>query len=296
MDNGDFNGWPTRILENQFLRLEYLAASPRIVRLCPFDQANLFADLGNESIETPYGLFYFRGGHRLWHSPEAMPRTYIPDNEGAVVSIIPNGVRIAQPAEAWTHISKSIEIRLNETQPQVIIHHEMRNDGPWAVELAPWALTMFRLGGVGIFPRPIGNADPAGLLANRKLVLWPYTRLDDPRLTLRDDFVLLRAGGGLPPVKIGYFNPYGWQGYFNDGILFIKRFNPSAGANFPDGGCNTETYTNHKFIELETLAPLTRLAPGETVTHTEIWEVCKGLNHPLIPSALAEIVHRINSG
>lgn len=292
MNTGDFNGWPTRILENQFLRLEFLAASPRIVRFSPIGKANLFADLGNEFNETPYGPFYFRGGHRLWHAPEAMPRTYMPDNEGAVVSEVPGGVRIDQPAEPWTHIAKSIEIRLNENQPQVIVHHELRNDGPWAVEFAPWALTMFRLGGVGIFPQPVGNADPAGLLANRQLAIWPYTRLDDPRLALRDDFILLRASGGLPPVKIGYFNPHGWQGYYLDGTLFIKRFDPLPGANFPDGGCNTETYTNHKFIELETLAPLTQLAPGETITHTETWEVLEGLSHPLIPPALAEIVRR----
>ncbi len=290
MNTGDFNGWPTRILENKFLRLEFLAESPRIVRFSPFGAANLFANLGNESIETPYGPFYFRGGHRLWHAPEAMPRTYIPDNEGAVISEIPGGVRIDQPAEPWTHIAKSIEICLNENQPQVIVHHEMRNDGPWAVEFAPWALTMFRPGGMGIFPQPVGNTDPAGLLANRQLSIWPYTKMDDPRLTLRDDFILLRASGGLPPVKVGYFNPYGWQGYYIDGILFIKHFDPLPGANFPDGGCNTETYTNHKFIELETLAPLTKLAPGETITHTEIWETHEGLSHPLIPPTLAEIV------
>jgi hypothetical protein len=250
----------------------------------------MFADLGNEFIETPYGQFYFRGGHRLWHSPEAMPRTYIADNDGATVSDIPGGVRIDQPSEAWTHIAKSIEIRLNENQPQVIIRHELRNDGPWAVEFAVWALTALRLGGVGIFPQPVGNADPAGLLANRQISIWPYTKLDDPRLALRDDFILVRATPSLPPIKLGYFNPHGWQGYYLDGILFIKRFDPLPGANFPDGGCNTETYCNHKFIELETLAPLTKLAPGETAAHTETWELHHGLDHPLLPSALAEFL------
>jgi hypothetical protein len=290
MEQSDFNGWPTRVLENKFMRLEFLAAAPRIVRFSPAGKTNLFADLGNEFIETPYGKFYFRGGHRLWHSPEAMPRTYIPDNEGATVSEIPNGVRIDQPAEAWTHIAKSLEIRLNANQPQAIIRHEMRNDGPWTVEFAPWALSMLRLGGVAIFPQPVGNSDAAGLLANRQLVIWPYTKMDDPRLSLRDDYILLRASGGLPPVKIGYFNPHGWAGYYIDGMLFVKRYDPCPGAAFPDGGCNTETYTNHKFIELETLAPLTKLAPGETGVHTETWEVYEGLDQPFIPPALAELL------
>src|SRR5690242_15679857 len=158
----DFYGESTRVLENKFLQLEYLPHAARIVRFAPKGKANLFADLGNSPMDTPYGKFIFRGGHRLWHSPEAMPRTYIPDNEGGVVSEVPNGVRIEMPAEPWTHIAKAVEIRLNPDQPQAIIHHELRNDGAWAVEFSPWALTMLRQGGVGIFPQAVGNVDEAG--------------------------------------------------------------------------------------------------------------------------------------
>src|SRR5215216_6500274 len=203
-----------QILENEFLQVEYLADSARIMRLTPAGKPNLLADLPNfRDVPTPYGTFHFRGGHRLWHSPEAMPRTYMPDNEGGVVNDLPDGVRIEMPAEPWTNIAKAMEIHLNPQRPQVTIHHELRNDGPWTVEFSPWALTMFRLGGVGIFPQPRGNVDDAGLLANRQLSLWPYTRLDDPRLKLRDDFLLLHAVPSLPPVKFGYFNPHGWAAY-----------------------------------------------------------------------------------
>jgi hypothetical protein len=293
MSPSEFNGWPTRILENRFLRLEYLTDAPRIVRFAPAGKPNLFADLGKEMVATEHGDFYFRGGHRLWHAPEAMPRTYVPDNEGARVSDIPGGVRIDQPVEAWTNISKSLEIRLNPDQPQVIVRHELRNDGPWAVELAPWALTMFRQGGVAIFPQPVGNTDPAGLLANRQLVIWPYTQLgSDPRLVLRDDCILIRATPSLPPVKIGYFNPHGWEGYWLDGTLFVKRFDSPAGASFPDGGCNTETYCNHKFIELETLGALASLAPGATTVHTETWEIYDSLDQPFIPAAVVELLSK----
>src|SRR3972149_7491231 len=98
---GDFHGESTRVLENQFVRLEYLVKAPRIVRCAPAGKPNMFADLGKSPIPTPYGDFYFRGGHRLWHSPEAMPRTYIPDNEGATVHEIENGIHIDQPTEPW---------------------------------------------------------------------------------------------------------------------------------------------------------------------------------------------------
>ena len=293
---GDFHGEPTCLLENQFLQLEYLANSARIIRFTPkgAGTTNLFADLGKVPLETRYGDFYFRGGHRLWHSPEAMPRTYIPDNEGATVHEIENGIRIDQPAESWTHIAKSIEIELDPRQARLLLRHELRNEGAWSVEFAPWALTMFRLGGVGIFPQPAGNVDSAGLLPNRQITLWPYASLSDPRLALRDDFILVRADPKLPPFKFGYFNRHGWMGYWLDGILFVKRFDVSAKSKpYPDGGCNAESYCNDKFIELETLGPLTKVEPGESVFHHETWEVHTALVPQLIPSEIQEVIAAI---
>ncbi|HEX2993215.1 MAG TPA: hypothetical protein VHP14_00225 [Anaerolineales bacterium] len=286
----DFHGEPTQVLENQFIRLEYLANSARIVRFAPQGKSNLFADLGLTPVPTPYGKFFFRGGHRLWHAPESMPRTYIPDNEGAMVAEVPGGVRIEMLAEAWTHLAKSIEIRLNPDRPQVIVQHEIRNGGAWAVEFAPWALTMLRQGGVAIFPQPVGNTDEAGLLSNRQLVLWPYTRINDPRLTLRDDFILVHATPSLPPIKFGYFNPHGWMAYWLDGVLFVKRFDVQTNVSYPDHGCNAESYCNDQFIELETLGPSLKLEPGQFISHTETWEMYTELVPDLIPSGVQEII------
>ena len=294
LSEGDFHGNPTRIIENDFIRVECLITAPRIIRLNLVGLENLFVDLGNESLVTPYGDFLFRGGHRLWHSPESMPRTYMPDVPGVTMNEIPGGVRIDQPAEPWTHIAKSIEIRLNPDRPQVILQHELRNDGAWAVELSPWALTMFRLGGVAILPQPVGNADPAGLLANRQLAIWPYTKMGDPRLVIRDDFILIKAESTAAtessPIKLGYFNPQGWLAYWIDGVLFTKRFDPIPDAQFPDGGCNTESYCNHKFLELETLGPLVKLSPEATVTHTETWELYSGFDQPFIPESIRSML------
>jgi len=40
-----------------------------------------------------------------------------------------------------------------------------------------------------------------------------------------------------------------------------------------DFGCNCECYCRDRFIELETIGPLVRLQPGESVTHVEEWEL-----------------------
>ena len=78
---GDFFGYTTRILSSRFLELEILEnAGPRIVRLSYKGSLNLFAELPEISVPTPSGNFHYLGGHRLWHAPESMPKSYIPDD------------------------------------------------------------------------------------------------------------------------------------------------------------------------------------------------------------------------
>jgi hypothetical protein len=288
----DFYGLPTGILENEHIWMEYLTTGgPRIVRFSAHGESNLLAELPDFFVETTLGPFYFRGGHRLWRSPELMPDTYLPDNGGLVVEKLNDGVRLTQPAE--TDIVKSVEIRLFPDRAAVTLTHRLCNAGSRAVKLSPWAITMFRLGGTVILPQPVGNADPQGLLNNRILALWPYTRINDPRLVLRDDFFLIRANPNLPPAKIGYYNPYGWLAYWLDGLLFRKKFDIHPGEEYPDGGCNAESFINDRFVELESLGPLTRLAPGSCTSLIETWELYDTLNVPFIPDEIREVINKI---
>src|SRR5215212_5348070 len=95
-----------QVLENAFLQIEYLTNSLRIVGLIPAGKANMLADLGDlPPISTKYGDFYFHGGHRLWHAPEAMPRTYIPDGD-LTITELPDGVLLEAQAEPGTAIRK----------------------------------------------------------------------------------------------------------------------------------------------------------------------------------------------
>lgn len=280
----------TRILQNDYLQVEYRTDALRIIRLTPASKTNLLADLSDlPPVSTSFGDFYFRGGHRLWHAPEAMPRTYIPDPP-VTVTQLPESVLLESQTELGTGIRKQIEIHLSPDQPSVTLTHTLINDGLWTVELASWALTQFRLGGVAIFPMPVGNADPAGLLPNRQLSFWPYARINDPRLVLKDRFVLFRADALLPPFKMGYLNPHGWMAYWLDGVLFRKTIDLHLDQLHPDNNCNTETYCNDRFIELESLGPLTKLAPGASVSHIEIWDVYSGLDS--LPEEARELLSR----
>jgi hypothetical protein len=256
------------ILENDFLQIEYSTSSLRITGLFLKGKPNLLADLGNfPPIPTPYGDFHFQGGHRLWHSPEAMPRTYIPDTGGLTITDLRNGVVLEAQSEPGTGISKRIEIRLVADQPSATLTHTLTNHGLWPVELAPWAITQFRLGGIVVLPMPVGNSDPAGLLHNRQFSLWPYAHITDPRLKLDDRFILFKAEAILPPFKIGYFNSPGWLAYWLDGVLFRKTFDVHVGLPHP------EMYCDNQFVELESLAPLKTLNPGASVHHVETWDM-----------------------
>jgi len=278
-----------RALRNDFLQIEYLTTSLRIAGLIPAGKSNMLADLSNlPPISTPYGDFHFRGGHRLWHAPEAMPRTYIPDVGEIAITDLPDGVMLETQTEPGTGIRKRIEIRLATDKPSATLTHTLINDGLWPVELAPWAITQFRLGGTVILPMPVGNSDPAGLLHNRQFSLWPYTRIHDPRVTWGDSFMLLKAAAAIPPFKIGYFNPHGWVAYWLDGILFRKTFTVHPGLPHPDNNCNAETYCNDQFVELESLAPLKILNPGDSVNHVETWDVFDGMDS--IPEEVRQVL------
>lgn len=128
--------------------------------------------------------------------------------------------------------------------------------------------------------------DEHGFLPNRHLVLWQYTRIRDPRLELGNEFIRVHARAQLPPCKIGYLNRAGWIAYWRAGDLFVKRFAPHADQPHVDFNCNAEVYCNDEFVELETLAPLVQLEPGQSVTHDEHWEFYPGVALESLPSEL----------
>lgn len=272
---GNFHGLPTGRLDNGVLELEYLLeAGPRLVRLSLADDpANLLAETPELGWETPHGRFSIRGGHRLWAAPEVAARTSVPDDSGLAVSPIPGGVELVGPRESPTGLRKSIGIRLAPGRLELTLHHRITNDSAEPVELAPWAITMLRPGGVAILPLPDTPADPDGLQPNRSLVLWPRTGWDDPRLQLTPQHALITSRPVGRTAKVGTFSRPGWLAYLTEGLLFVKRFDAQPGLPRADLGCNAEVYAADDYLELESLGWLQRLAPGESAEHLETWEL-----------------------
>lgn len=290
--SASFHGLPTRSLSNQHVHLEYLTtAGPRIVHLSlAGTHDNLMVECPDIKIPTALGDFNIFGGHRLWHSPEAMPRSYVPDNDPIEIAEIANGVRLIQQVEAFTGIRKSLEITLATDRPAVTVKHTLENCGAWPVELACWALTQLRQGGLAALPQTAHKLDEPGLLPNRNLVLWPYTRLADPRLSLNDDFVFIAAQPLQPPVKVGYLNRHGWLGYLTGGVFFVKKFDVHEGQPHVDFGCNAESYCNDRFIEVESVGPLVQIEPGQATSHIEEWTLHRAAATPQTPDGVRTLV------
>jgi len=278
-------------LENASLSLLVAqSVGPRIVSLRFKDGDNLFAELPDFVTKRPDGeLFHFYGGHRLWHAPEHMPRTYVPDDQP--VDIVPtrNGLSITQQVETQTGIEKSIQISLADDKPQAILRHTLTNRGLWPVECAPWAITQVKTGGVAILPQ---SREQTEYLPNRSLALWPYNDMASPHVTWGNRFILVRAQMQTA-FKVGFPNPRGWLAYWLDGTLFVKRAAFDAQAAYYDFGSSSECYCNGQFLELETLAPISRLAPGESATHTETWELYADVDFPKDEDAAQGIAEKL---
>jgi hypothetical protein len=270
----DYFGLPVGSLHNQHLRLDYLLEGGlRVIRLVPTGGFNLLAETPDFGWETPFGWYHLRGGHRLWRAPQHSLYTSIPENQPVQVEEFDRGVRLVQPADAHSGICKSIEIQLADDRPAVVLNHRLTNESSAPVELSAWGVTQVPLGGRIILPQADAPQDMENSGPNRNLVFWPYTNLPDDRLEIQNRYLLFDAQPAAHEFKLGTYNPHGWIGYCVGSCFFCKRFFPQAGQTYPDMGSNVEIYCNHHFAEIETLSPLRRLEAGDSIEHTEIWEI-----------------------
>ena len=270
-----FQGFDSLKLENGSLELWMTTSTgPRVLGLSAYGGENMLAVLPDATIENPgQDTFYLRGGHRLWYAPEKPETTYIQDNQPVEVIEVESGVELVQPVDQPTGVQKSIKIVLSESKAEVKLSHCLTNTGDTPIDLAPWAITQLRIGGVGIFPQQTSLDDSHGLLPNRHIVLWPYTKINSPYIHWGDEAIFIEANVTESMLKIGFPNPAGWMGYALEGALFVKRAKYDFGATYLDRQASSQSYCCEKFIELETLGPYVTLQQGEMTLHKETWEV-----------------------
>ncbi|MBI3829940.1 MAG: hypothetical protein HY291_10510 [Planctomycetes bacterium] len=278
-----YKGWKNCVLlANKKIELVVTGdVGPRVIRFGFPGGANEFFEdqksLGRKGAKK----WVFYGGHRLWHAPETEPRTYAPDNDPVEFVKSAGCVRSVQPVEKTTGIEKQIDFRLDARKPLVRLTHRLINRNLWAVELAPWSISVMAPGGRCIIPLPPRGPHPTNLPPKSILSTWAYTDMSDPRWTWGRRYIHLRQDpNAAEPQKIGAAVHDGWAAYANHGNLFVKRFAWVPNARYPDFGCNFETFTNRAMLEVETLGPTVLLEPGNAVEHVEEWSLFAEVPEP----------------
>jgi hypothetical protein len=240
---------------------------PRVTSLRWGESPELLARFGPELVlEYDGGAYPFRGGHRLWASPEVAEITYASDDHECVVSETNGEVTVTAPADPAGLLK---ELRVSHDGESLVIDHSIAAASGDPARLAAWGITQFPLGGTAIVP--VVGADTAPS-ANRYLVIWPYTSIEDQRVTIYDDAIEMEAVQG-PPLKFGVGPSPGRLGYFQEGLLFIKEIEPATGREVPDYGAAGQVYIGEDFCELESVGGLTDLSDGQEALLRERWTV-----------------------
>ncbi len=158
------------------------------------------------------------GGHRLWHAPEAIPRTYFPDNSPIKYSFDGKNLLLTQLQETITGLIKQIQIRAFEHGNRVEVLHRIINQNLWPVKLSVWAISVMRPGGTAVIPQePYGEGDDY-LLPTRSMALWSYTQMHDLRWRWGRKYIQASQDVNLvSEQKIGILNKQGLGGILSRG-------------------------------------------------------------------------------
>lgn len=274
-----YMGWPNCIrLSNS--EVELIVATDIGIRILHFGfigGKNIFylspEDLGKQGGDQ----WRIYGGHRLWHAPEAIPRTYSPDNMPIAYSFESETLKLIQPIEKNTGIVKEMEIYLSRNSGQVHITHRLINQNAFPVELSAWAISALIPQGTAIIPQePFGEGNEF-LLPARSLALWNYTQMNDPRWIWGNKYILATPNlNVVTEQKIGALNKQGWTAYCMKDAFLMKAFAFDPLARYPDFMSNHEIYFNGHFLEVETLGPYAIISSGKQTENHECWQLTKG--------------------
>jgi hypothetical protein len=277
-----YGGWPNcyRVSNGEVELVLTSDVGPRVMRFGFAGGQNFFREFEDQMGTSGENHWVPRGGHRIWIAPEDPVKSYAPENCPVAIKTTDGVIEATQPVEPLTGVEKKIAIRMAASGTGVEVVHTLRNASEGPLELAPWALSMMARGGCGIHGFPPRGTHPEDLPPTNPLVMWAFTDLADPRWKLSKKYMVLRQDPSNPvPQKLGTWNAKTWGAYLLNGELFVKKYEALAGPDaYPDFGCSYETFTNADILELETLGPLVRLAPGASITHSERWSLHRGVH------------------
>ena len=304
VEKTEYAGWQNcyRVTNGEVELIVTGDVGPRIIRFGFVGGQNLFKEFAEQLGKSREEKFQLRGGDRVWKAPEDAVATWAPDNLPVEIQVTSTGLIAREPVEALTGLQKEIEISMGTSGTNVTVSHRITNHSLFPLEFSPWALTMMAQGGVGVSGFPPRGRHPINLEATNPLVMWAYTNLDDRRWKFTKKYLILRQDANNSEAqKLGLFNADTWGAYVLHGEVFVKRTKADPAKTYPDFGCSFETFTNNEFLELETVGPMTKVAPGKTVEQVEHWGVfhnvqVRDLNDDELDRELFPLVQSVQVG
>ena len=270
-----YAGWPNcyRLSNGEVELIVTSDVGPRIIRYGFEGGQNFFVELEEDLGKTGGDNWRLYGGSRLWVGPEDPVYSYGADNDPVQIEISGSRLTAQAPVE-HTGVQKAIAVELADEGSAVRVVYTLANRTIWPLRVATWVLTMMAPGGAGITTLPPRGTHPEVLAPTNPLVVFAFTNMADPRWTWLEKYIVLQQDPqNADPEKIGLFNPATRGAYLLNGELFVKKFTASPEEEYPDMGASYETFTNERFLEIETLGPVRTLQPGESIDHVEEWSL-----------------------
>lgn len=306
IEKENYRGWAnTYRLSNGLIEVRVLTdVGPRIIDVRPAGGENLLYVRDAEAGKSGEAEWTFRGGWRLWVSPEKRETTYSLDNAACQAEVSGDLLRVTGPPQRDAGIQKIIEVSLVPERARVLVRGRIRNFGDHPLTYAAWSLPVMRPGGRAFVPLDVGS--PSAFDAIRRLILWSYTHVADPRYRFGDALVEIdqskvqaapagESGRRPDESKIGTDSKQGWAAYLLGSTMFLKTWQNEDGER-TDGGATTEVYSSHEFLELEHLGPLRTIQPGEEIRLAETWSIVRDVrvadNEPDAVKQLERLVAR----
>jgi len=298
-----YHGWPDSYrITNGIVEV---IAVPRIGRIMLYrflDGENVLWDnpdwSGKLRSDAPKGVWANFGGDKVWPAPQnewadVMGRRWPPDEafDGGIFSfeVLPDGIRLTSPVSPHYGARVIRELHLSPDSSRLLIGQKVEKLGPPVTDMIIWSVTQIKTPDLALMPLNPKSEFPEGFK------LLGGGEVEETYRSRREDLLLIRRHPEKA-TKVGADSPAGWLASFHGDLLFMQRCSFYPKAEYPDGGCNIEIYTNPdplKYVELELLSPIHRPKKGESFAFDISWQLYKLPHIPRDDEERIRIVRKI---
>jgi hypothetical protein len=180
--------------------------------------------------------------------------------------------RLTSVEDETTGVQLVREFKLDPTNSRLWVTQTIRNISARPVSWCHWSRTLAIGGGIVVlpltpsrFPSSYVRYDPGSLI---------NARPTDPNIRERDGYLEVLGAPKYP--KLGMDSQAGWFAYaMRNDLLFVKRFPtyPDRVYNEVAGLTISIWYDRDVRTELEPIGPMEKLAPKQSASFTEDWEL-----------------------